>query len=55
MQNLVLEWKDRYLTPNLHPLLSSDLIWLHFDYGCSEWYPNIFKKLKKQLQTLQHK
>ena len=27
----------------------------HFDYGCSAWYPNLSKKLKKRIQTSQNK
>ena len=25
----------------------------HFDYACSPWYPNLNKKLKSKLQTVQ--
>ena len=27
----------------------------HFDYACSAWYPNLSKKLKNRIQTLQNK
>ena len=27
----------------------------HFDYACSVWYPNLKKKFKTKLQTLQNK
>ena len=27
----------------------------HFDYACSVWYPNLNKKFKTKLQTLQNK
>ena len=50
-----LHWKNKYLTPNLHRLLCNVLIQPHFDYACSAWYPNLFKKLKNRTQTLQSK
>ena len=45
--------KNRYLTSYLQQLLCNALIQPHFDYACSAWYPNLNKKLKSKLQTLQ--
>ena len=45
--------KNRYLTPYLKRLLCNALIQPHFDYACSAWYPNLNKKLKSKLQTVQ--
>ena len=50
-----LHWKNKYLTPNLRRLLCNALIQPHFDYACSAWYPNLSKKLKNRIQTLQNK
>ena len=50
-----LHQKNRYLTPNLRHLLCNALIQPHFDYACSAWYPNLSKKLKNKIQTLQNK
>ena len=50
-----LHQKKKYLTPNLCCLLCNALIQPHFDYACSAWYPNLFKKLKNRIQTLQSK
>ena len=47
--------KNKYLTPNLRRLLCNALIQPHFDYACSAWYPNLSKKLKNRIQTLQNK
>ena len=47
--------ENKYLTPNLRRLLCNALIQPHFDYACSEWYPNLSKKLKNRIQTLQNK
>ena len=47
--------KNKYLTPNLRRLLCNTLIQPHFDYACSAWYPNLSKKLKNRIQTLQNK
>ena len=47
--------KNKYLTPNLHRLLCNALIQPHFNYACSAWYPNLSKKLKNRIQTLQNK
>ena len=47
--------KNRYLTPYLKRLLSNALIQPHFDYACSAWYPNLNKKLKSKLQTVQNR
>ena len=46
---------NKCLTPNLHRLLCNALIQPHFDYACSAWYPNLSKKLKSRIQTLQNK
>ena len=47
--------KNKYLTSNLRRLLCNALIQPHFDYVCSAWYPNLSKKLKNRIQTLQNK
>ena len=51
----VLYKKNRYLTPCLKRLLCNALIQPHFDYACSTWYPNLNKKLKSKLQTVQNR
>ena len=50
-----LHWKNKYLTPNLRRLLYNIVIQPHFDYACSAWYPNFFKKVKNRIQTSQSK
>ena len=50
-----LHLKNKYLTPNLHRLLCNASIEPHFDYACSAWYPDLSKKLKNRIQTLQNK
>ena len=47
--------KNRYLTPYLKWLLCNALIQPHFDYDCSAGYPNLNKKLKNKLQTVQNR
>ena len=47
--------KNRYLTPYLKRLLCNALIQPHFDYVSSAWYPNLNKKFKSKLQTVQSK
>ena len=47
--------ENKYLIPNLRHLLCNALIQPHFDYACSAWYPNLSKKLKNRIQTLQNK
>ena len=47
--------KKRYLTPYLKRLLCNALNQPHFDYACSAWYPNLNKKFKSKLQTVQNK
>ena len=47
--------KNKFLSPPLRPLLCNALIQPHFDYACSVWYPNLNKKFKIKLQTLQNK
>ena len=39
----------------LRQLLCNARIQPHFDYTCSAWYPNLKKKFKTKLQTLQNK
>ena len=46
--------KNRYLRPYLERLLCNALIHPHFDYACSACYPNLNKKLKSNLQTIQN-
>ena len=43
--------KNRFLSQPLCRLLCNAIIQLHFDYGCSAWYPY----LNKSLQTLENK
>ena len=47
--------KNRFLTPRLRRMLCNALIQPHFDYACSVWYPNLNKRIKNKLQTLQNK
>ena len=47
--------KNRYLTRYLKRLLCNALIQPHSDYTCSAWYPNLNKKFKSKLQTVQNK
>ena len=47
--------KNRFLSPHLRRLRCKSLIQPHFDYACSVWYPNLNKKIKTKLQTLQNK
>ena len=47
--------KNRFLTLTLRRLFCNALIQPHFDYACSAWYPNLNKKLKNRIQTLQNK
>ena len=47
--------KNRYLSPYLKSLLCNATIQPHFDYSCSTWYPNLNKKFKSKLQTIQNK
>ena len=47
--------KKHFLTPHLRRLLCNALIQPHFDYTCSAWYPNLNKKLKNKIQTIQNK
>ena len=44
-----------YLSPYLKSLLCNAMIQPHFDYACSAWYLNLYKKLKSELQTIQIK
>ena len=46
---------NKFLSPQLRRLLCNALIQPHFDYACSVWYPNLNKKFKTKLQTLQNK
>ena len=47
--------KNRFLDVPLRRLLCNALIQPHFDYACTEWYPNLSKKLKDKLQVTQNK
>ena len=47
--------KSKFLSRQLRRLLCNALIQPHFDYECSVWYPNLNKKFKTKLQTLQNK
>ena len=48
--------KNKFLSPQLRRLLPCNaFIQPHFDYACSVWYPNLNKKFKTKLQTLQNK
>ena len=47
--------KYKYLSPYLRRLLCNVVIQPHLDYACSAWYPNLNKKLKNKLQTIQNK
>ena len=47
--------KNRYLGPYLKRVLCNVLIQAHFDYACSAWYPNLNKKFKSKLQTVQNR
>ena len=51
----LLHQKYKYLTPKLCRLLCNTLVQPHFDYACSVWYPNLSKKIKNRIQTLQNK
>ena len=44
--------KNRFLIPRLRRCA---LIQPHFDHACSDWYPNLPKKLKNRIQTSQNK
>ena len=46
---------NRYFTPYLKRLFCNALIQQRFDYACSVWYPNLKKKYKNKLQTIQNK
>ena len=46
--------KNRYLSPHLKRLPYNDIIQPHFGYACSAWYPNLNKKFKGKLQTIQN-
>ena len=47
--------KKGFLSQPHRRLLRNAIMQPHFDYGCSPWYPNLNKSLKKKLQTLQNK
>ena len=44
-----------FLNPSCKRLLCNALIQLHFDYGCTPWYPLLNKAFKKRFQTTQNK
>ena len=50
-----LHQKDKFLSPQLNRLLCNVLMQHHFDYAWSVWYPNLNKRFKTTLQTLQNK
>ena len=43
------------INSRLRLLLCNAIIQPHFDYACSAWYPNLSKKLKSKLETIQSK
>ena len=43
------------MSSQLWRLLCNELIQPHFNYACSVWYPNLNKKFKTKLQTLENK
>ena len=47
--------KNKYLSSYLKRLLCNAIIQPHFDYAYSAWYPNLSKKFKSKLQTIQNK
>ena len=47
--------KDRFLDNLLRRLLCNSLIQPQFDYVCTAWYLNLWKKLKNNLQVTQNK
>ena len=49
-------WRhSNYLNYSSRKLLCNALMQLHFDYGCSSWYPLLSKALKTKLLTAQNK
>ena len=53
--NFFLYRKNKYLSSYLKRLLCNAIIQPHFDYAYSAWYPNLSKKFKSKLQTIQYK
>ena len=51
----LLNWRNKYLRPDLFHSLCNALIQPHFDSACSVLYPNLSKKLKNRIQTSQNK
>ena len=47
--------KNKFLSRQLRQLQCNALIQPHFDYACPVWYPNLNKKFKTKLKTLQNK
>ena len=47
--------KKQFLSPQLKLLLCNARMQPHFDYACSVWYRNLYKKVKTKLQSLQNK
>ena len=47
--------KNRYLISYLKLLLCNALIQQHFNCACLAWYPNLNKKSKSKLQTVQNR
>ena len=46
--------QNNYLNYSSRKLLCNALIQLHFDYGCTSWYPLLSKSLKTKLQIAQN-
>ena len=51
--NLKFLHHNSFLAPALRCLLCNVLIQSYFDYACSAWYHNLFKKLN-DIQTIQN-
>ena len=47
--------KQNFLDLKLRRMLCNALIQPHFDYASSAWYPNLNKKCKHKIQTMQNK
>ena len=47
--------KKHFLTPRSRRLLCNALIQPRFDYACTARYPNLNKKLKNKIQSIQNK
>ena len=47
--------KKHFLTPRFRRLLCNASIQPRFYYACTAWYPNLNKKLKNEIQSIQNK